>query len=424
MNKSLLISAVILFTFTGIRASINPFKPYKPLNEIDYQLNLSLGRDTASMAYRSDRFIERTLLPLGLLSTSILYNDNYLDKRIIKLGGITQPALQSANILQYSPAGIMLLLKAAGVKGRSDWPRMITADGAAVVIQAGITNALKYTLRRERPDGRANNSYPSGHTATAFMCAHMLHKEYGETMSPWISVGGYGIAATTGIFRVIANRHWCSDVMAGAAVGIFSTEIAYELTDILFGEHGLRKPVVAPDTGEMPEWKFSLYSDYSMGADVFTSGGYGNPDAKPACSIGIDASWMPWYIGPTLRAGLTQMKWTGSDDIYLAPEGSVADVYTLAAGMDIDIPVFERIMVNGQALAGYSPRANSYSFFADPAQGNPLEWTIPAGVHCYGNLGLTVRTSSFSSVSVHGGLDYYDKVWRSFVLGARFNFCF
>jgi hypothetical protein len=81
-------------------------------------------------------------------------------------------------------------------------------------------------------------------------------------------------------------------------------------------------------------------------------------------------------------------------------------------------------MVNGQALAGYSPRANSYSFFADPAQGNPLEWTIPAGMHCYGNLGLTVRTSSFSSVSVHVGLDYYDKVWRSFVLGARFNFCF
>jgi hypothetical protein len=318
----------------------------------------------------------------------------------------------------------MLLLKAAGVKGRSDWPRMITADGAAVAIQAGITNALKYTLKRERPDGRANNSYPSGHTATAFMCAHMLHKEYGETMSPWISVGGYGIAATTGIFRVIANRHWCSDVMAGAAVGLFSTEVAYGLTDILFGEHDLSKPVVAPYSGDMPEWKFSLYSDYSIGADVFTSGGYGNPDAKPACSIGIDASWMPWYIGPTLRAGLTQMKWTGSDVIYLAPEGSVADVYTLAAGMDIDIPVFERIMVNGQALAGYSPRANSYSFFADPAQGNPLQWTIPAGMHCYGNLGLTVRTSSFSSVSVHGGLDYYDKVWRSFVLGARFNFCF
>lgn len=424
MNKSLLISAVILFTFTGIRASINPFKPYKPLNEIDYQLNLSLGRDTASMAYRPDRFIERTLLPLGLLSTSILYNDNYLDKRIIKLGGITQPALQSANILQYSPAGIMLLLKAAGVKGRSDWPRMITADGAAVAIQAGITNALKYTLRRERPDGRANNSYPSGHTATAFMCAHMLHKEYGETMSPWISVGGYGIAATTGIFRVIANRHWCSDVMAGAAVGLFSTEVAYGLTDILFGEHDLSKPIVAPYTGDMPEWKFSLYSDYSIGADVFTSGGYGNPDAKPACSIGIDASWMPWYIGPTLRAGLTQMKWTGQDDIYLAPGGSVADVYTFGAGLDMDIPVIERISLNGQAIAGYSPHAGSYSFCLDPAQNQTIQWDIPAGLHCYGNLGLTVRTSSFSSVSVHGGLDYYDKVWRSFVLGARFNFCF
>ena len=227
MNKSLLISAVILFTFTGIRASINPFKPYKPLNEIDYQLNFSLGRDTASMAYRPDRFIERTLLPLGLLSTSILYNDNYLDKRIIKLGGITQPALQSANILQYSPAGIMLLLKAAGVKGRSDWPRMITADGAAVAIQAGITNALKYTLRRERPDGRANNSYPSGHTATAFMCAHMLHKEYGETMSPWISVGGYAVATAVAIDRVCRNRHDWDDVAVGALIGIGGTELGY-----------------------------------------------------------------------------------------------------------------------------------------------------------------------------------------------------
>jgi hypothetical protein len=39
-------------------------------------------------------------------------------------------------------------------------------------------------------------------------------------------------------------------------------------------------------------------------------------------------------------------------------------------------------------------------------------------------LGMTVRTSCFSSVSVHGGLDYYDKVWSSFVLGARFNYTF
>lgn len=420
--KRLLLISIMLLSATGIKAGFNPFKPYKPLSEINWSYNWSLGQDSSSIAYKPDSFTERMLMPIGLLSTSILYNDNYLDKRIVKQGCITSPALESADYLQYSPAAIMLILKAAGLESRNDWPRMITADGASVVIQASVTNAVKYTIKRERPDGRAHNSYPSGHTATAFMCATMLHKEYGETVSPWISVGGYGIAATTGIFRVIANRHWCSDVMGGAAIGIFSTEAAYELTDLLFGEHGLRKPVTAPYIYDMPRWKFGLYSDYSIGADVFTSAGYGNPNAKPACSIGIDASWMPWYIGPTLRAGLTQMKWTGTDDIILPDNGSVADVYTFGAGFDMDIPVIDRITLNGQAIAGYSPKANSYSFL-DSAN-LPVEWSIPAGIHCYGNIGLTVRTSSFSSVSVHGGLDYYDKVWRSFVTGARFNFTF
>lgn len=422
--KRLLLISILLLPATGIRAGINPFKPYKPLSEIDYSLNWSLGYDSASIAYKPDSFTGRMLMPIGLLSTSILYNDNYLDKRIVKLGSISSPELKSADIIQYSPAAIMLTLKAAGVEGRSDWPRMITADIASVAIMNAVAQTTKNTLKRERPDGRAFNSYPSGHTATAFMTAQMLHKEYGETVSPWISVGGYGIAATTGIFRIIANRHWCSDVMGGAAIGIFSTELGYELTDILFGEQGLRKPIVSPDIADAPRWKFGLYSDYSIGADVFTSAGYGNPDAKPACSIGIDASWMPWYIGPTLRAGLTQMKWTGDDDIYLPDQGSVADVYTVGAGLDIDIPILERCSLNGQAIAGYSPRANSYSFYSDKEGNQPLEWDIPAGMHCYGNLGLTVRTSTFSSVSVHGGLDYYDKVWRSYVLGARFNFTF
>ena len=419
--KRLLLISILLLSAMATSAGNNPFKPYKPLREIDYELNWSLGYDSASIAYKPESLVQRSLLPMGLLTTSILYNDNYLDKRIVKFGGITQPALKSADFLQYSPAAILYVMKAFGVEGRSDWPRMITADIASVAVMNLITRPTKHILKRERPDGRAFNSYPSGHTATAFMAAQMLHKEYGETLSPWISVAGYGIAATTGIFRVIANRHWCSDVLGGAAIGIFSTELAYELTDILFGEQGIKRAVTVPDIEEMPRWKFGLYSDYSIKADAFTSAGYGNPYAKPACSIGIDASWMPWYIGPTLRAGLTQMKWTGSDDLYLPPQGSVTDVYTLGAGLDMDIPVISMLSINGQAIAGYSPSTNSYSF---QYQDQPLEWNIPKGFHCYANVGMTVRTSSFSSVSVHGGLDYYDKVWRSFVLGARFNFCF
>ena len=423
MKRVPAIILMLLLPAIGVSA-INPFKPYKPLKEIDYALNWSLGYDSTSIAYKPDSFTGRSLLPMGLLATSILYNDNYLDKRIVKLGGITQPALKSADFLQYSPAAIMFAMKAFGVEGRSDWPRMITADIGAVAIMNGITRTTKFVLKRERPDGRAFNSYPSGHTATAFMTAHMLQKEYGETLSPWIGVAGYGIAATTGIFRVIANRHWCSDVLGGAAIGIISTELAYELTDLLFGERGLKHPIVVPDIEDMPNWRFSLSSDYSMGSDVFTSDGYGNPNAKPACSIGINASMMPWYLGATIYAGVTQMKWTGENVIYLPHQGSVTDVYTVGAGLEADIPVIDRISINGQAIAGFSPKANSYSFFEDPEQTKPLEWQIPAGKHYYGKIGMTVRTSACSSVTIHGGLDYYDKVWRSFVLGARFNYIF
>ena len=100
----------------------------------------------------------------------------------------------------------------------------------------------------------------------------------------------------------------------------------------------------------------------------------------------------------------------------------MADVFTFGAGFDVDIPLIDILSLNGQAIAGYSPSAHSYSFLDSHNQ--PLEWKIPAGMHCYGNVGMTVRTSAFSSVSLHGGLDYYDKVWSSFVLGARFNYTF
>lgn len=424
MKRLLLILTILLLPLTGVNAAINPFKPYKPLSEIDYTLNWSLGKDTASIAYKPESFTERMFLPMGLLATSILFDDYLLDKRIVKTGGIKSPGMWSANILQLSPGILLYALKASGLESRSDWPRMITADIASGAILLSIVQAAKYTFKRERPDGRAFNSYPSGHTATAFMFAQMLHKEYGETVSPWISVAGYGMAATTGIFRVISNRHWCSDVLAGAALGIFSTEVAYELTDLLFGEHGLKKPVILPVMDDLPEWKFSLYSDYSVRADVFTSAGYGNPDAKPACSIGMDATWMPWYIGPVIRAGVTQMKWTGNEDIYLPDGGSVTDVYTVGAGLEIDIPIINRICLNGQAIAGYSPSANSYRFFKDAQQNQTVEWEIPSGLHCYGNIGMAVRTSAFSSVSFYSGLDYYDKVWRSMVVGAQFNYTF
>lgn len=140
--------------------------------------------------------------------------------------------------LQYAPAGAMVALKACGVRGRSSWGRMLVSDAFSAGLMAIGVNSLKYSCRVMRPDGSSRNSFPSGHTATAFMAATMLHKEYGHR-SPWYSIGGYTVATITGVTRQLNNRHWMSDIMVGAGIGILATELGYFLADLIFKEKGL-----------------------------------------------------------------------------------------------------------------------------------------------------------------------------------------
>lgn len=138
----------------------------------------------------------------------------------------------------FGPAAVVGL-KLAGVEGRSDWPRLLASAGMGYGIMALFVNTIKHTAKEMRPDGTTANSWPSGHTATAFVGATLLHKEYGLTRSPWYSVAGYGVATATGVMRVLNNRHWISDVLSGAGLGILSGELGYAICDLLFKGKGL-----------------------------------------------------------------------------------------------------------------------------------------------------------------------------------------
>ena len=130
-------------------------------------------------------------------------------------------------------------LKLGGYEGRSDWGRLLGSSLMSYAIMAGFVNGIKYTASEMRPDGSTANSWPSGHTATSFVGATILHKEYGMTRSPWFSVAGYGVATATGVMRILNNRHWISDVLSGAGIGIMSTELGYAIGDMLFKGKGL-----------------------------------------------------------------------------------------------------------------------------------------------------------------------------------------
>lgn len=122
----------------------------------------------------------------------------------------------------------MYVLNLSGIKGRHNFKDRTIILGIASLFTAASVNAIKYTAKVERPDKSAINSFPSGHTAVAFMGAEFLWQEY-KDVSIWYGIGGYAIATLTGGFRIYNNKHWIGDVAFGAGLGILSTKLAYLL---------------------------------------------------------------------------------------------------------------------------------------------------------------------------------------------------
>lgn len=130
------------------------------------------------------------------------------------------------DISQYTPFASVYALNAFGVQGKHNFKDRTIILGTAYLIMGATVNILKNTGNVERPDGTSKNSFPSGHTATAFMGAEFLMQEY-KDVSVWYGITGYVIATGTGMFRMYNDRHWLTDVAAGAGIGILSTKIAY-----------------------------------------------------------------------------------------------------------------------------------------------------------------------------------------------------
>ena len=151
------------------------------------------------------------------------------------------------NFLQYAPMAAVYGLNLAGVKGKHN----IVDQTALYIMSVGImgvsTTTVKHLADRNRPDGSNNYSFPSGHTANAFAAAEFLNREYRD-VSPWIGYAGYTVATATGVLRLYNNKHWVSDVVAGAGFGIASTKIAYliypHLKKLVIGKQNLNYSVV------------------------------------------------------------------------------------------------------------------------------------------------------------------------------------
>jgi hypothetical protein len=166
------------------------------------------------------------ILPLSLIAISAIATntENYRDILPIKRHNPTDQPTPFDDAFQLVPAPSLFVFDAIGKEKHHPIDQFFIMG-----ISYGLTvlpiRYIKAHYDSPRPYG-GNHSFPSGHTATAFVGSHIIYKEFKDS-SPWIAYTGYTMGAITAGARVAHDKHWVSDVMAGAGIAILSTELAY-----------------------------------------------------------------------------------------------------------------------------------------------------------------------------------------------------
>ncbi|MBO4610885.1 MAG: phosphatase PAP2 family protein [Bacteroidales bacterium] len=171
---------------------------------------------------------------------------------LLVLCAVTLPAAAQKNDWQYwetpmqfTPIIFDLGAEYLGIQPKHNvWERTV-AVAAGYGSMFLITQGLKYTVKELRPDGTNYHSFPSGHTAAAITGAELIRLDYGWG---WGAVF-YACGGAVAYGRVIHNRHWWWDTVAGAVVGVFSAGIGHWVAESL-------------DLGDKEEGKLSLAPSY------------------------------------------------------------------------------------------------------------------------------------------------------------------
>lgn len=229
MKKSqLLVTVLVLSGSLRLEAQVGKCTNEKKVDTISH---LSISQSLDHIAAKR-KFIHSMILPAALTTYGVaaLENDKLKSidnwvKRMVWDKNPHQPA-HFDDALQYIPGFSVYVLNGLGVNGKNnllDATRQyfISSFLMMIVVQSG-----KAITRLKRPDGFGTNTFPGGHTATAFVAAEFLHQEF-KDKSPLISIAGYSMATIVGYMRIYNNRHWMKDDIAGAGIGLGITKFLY-----------------------------------------------------------------------------------------------------------------------------------------------------------------------------------------------------
>ena len=311
---------------------------------------------TTNFSRRLDKFSSSRFYQMTYIGVPLIVGGLIVKREDDHFRGLRNEYLPRFNrhlddYMQYAPAAVMLGMKVAGVQSRSSWGRMLVSDAFSALLMGGVVNTLKQTTNVERPDGSNKHSFPSGHTATAFMTATMFTKEYGHK-SPWVGVGAYSVATATGLMRMANNKHWLSDVLTGAGIGILSTEVGYYFADLIFREKGINRFANENMFDRMDKPSFvSLY----LGLNIPLSGYDIDEEMEFRTSSGSSAGVEgAYFFNPYVGVG---GRFTVSNTLIIVneerAENNTFDAISLCGGSYFSYPLSSRWLIGSKLLGGY-----------------------------------------------------------------------
>lgn len=191
----------------------------------------SFGQQDTSALDVKNPLLPKLVVPATLILSGVLLTGSETEKgwqTNIRKGLGDDYHFKADDYIQYIPYAQIYLGDIVGIKAKNHWfdqTKNIFLGGMVTLV---VTHSLKRGVGKERPDGSSNHSFSSGHTATAFLGSTILYHEYKESSLLYAS-SGFLFSTSTGGLRVMNNRHWVSDVLAGAGIGILVGNLIYHI---------------------------------------------------------------------------------------------------------------------------------------------------------------------------------------------------
>jgi len=182
-------------------------------------------KDTISSVRADHKLtLKSQIAPIALIATGTIIQ--FTELKYSFQESIVKTNTNVDDYLQWVPVAEMYLADALKVPHKNTVWNQTKFLIIAQACNLAVTYSLKYLTHVERPDGADYLSFPSGHTSFAFTNATVLYHEFRDN-NIYLALSGYLFASATGMLRITNNKHWLSDVLVGAGVGILVTNLVY-----------------------------------------------------------------------------------------------------------------------------------------------------------------------------------------------------